>query len=193
MVAGLTGVRIRAALEQQADRIEVPALGGHVKAGHPGMQSTRIARSNQAFVAVQQFFQNPDVAHGACVEEACHVRGLAPVDLGLERAPARKSMLPRHVEQRSCEFRAWIGLPEFAQAVPGQLFQIFERWTFGEVRIGHRRLPSVCRPVSASLGLGSQRLRLYVRAPVSSTLYADRRPPSGRLTLYVMSGVVGPT
>ena len=106
VVSPLAGVHVKAAFQQEVHRIQVPRREVQQRPVVRFRKRVQLVR-----VLIEQISQPVDVAVACRVEQlTIHRQG---VDVCLERAPARESVLPGDVELRGSQLRCGVGLPQF--------------------------------------------------------------------------------
>src|SRR5712691_3171978 len=102
-----------------------------------------IALANKSGIVLQQNAQRFEVSGSACPKELGHIRSAPPVNLSLQRSPARKAVLASNGEVCVGEFRSRVRRAQREQTLLGDLLQKLQRCAFGKISTRHRHLPSI--------------------------------------------------
>lgn len=137
IVSALPGIRIGAIFQQHMHGVRLARFRGGVQRCPSCVRRARIARPEQSSLLAGEVPQLVEIGRRARVEETLNSLRGPPVDLGLERAPARKPVVLRDVQQRRRQPDLGIVSAKFVEAILGELPKILERGAFGQLQSGH--------------------------------------------------------
>src|SRR5262249_4502248 len=156
---------IGASPQQEADAIEMATLGGEMEERHVPWAAgdAELARmGTQKIIERTRFAGDRSRDHLAVDAQG--------IDLGLERPPARKTIVARDLELGPVQGGRRLALTQAREMFLGGLLQPIEVGLLGE-RL-HHDVPSSSAPGSAAHGQ-ERRNDEKVRSQAGSTLYAD--------------------